>query len=632
MALRRIFIIMTMTMLLFLRICETYISTEATEPANNQLPSVQRMNRVQAHLRNQNNNIRQSIFRISPQFVLTGPGLRVQLRSTVSSRRRVSIPSSISISRNGRPIGSDTAEVYIYDSHGYSFAQLANGTVIELWGPNLNLIPYNEHDYPGLFVNIHRPSLQKSILKGMNRHDSATRRSSRANMNRSHIVQRCNNSMPPKVLEIALAFDNSFCALYGRNTKRAVLAARAAVGAASIPFEEQACLRLAVTHIDAHCNDPNDPYKVLEDFSSTKGFKILNTLEKIWRQKHKQVKRDVTLLLVGFIHTYYFGQANIGKACNGNGFSWVERTHIRTIAHEIGHLLNCEHDYVGIMSNGLRKDEPFEFSHHSVSQILTFLKNDRSAKCIQPATKPVVKRARPVVATSPSKRHKEERTTKPPDPVVLTPRRVPPGTAVPRSPHVPTGLPPNETPFRATCGSSLTPQRQLSCTRERQYRLRTAAGYIRSGMRQRYGLFELSLTAQEEEVEGTGRDQKKTTYRIVRYTNRLTTQSGLSKEAMGANKSNRNVGIEHFSAKWSLSNLRLPVGKFQCCGREIYMYTCAEVLKTTRKANGTVVNRSKASVFRKFIWNVQCISCSKGKFIPASHERACPLCVKHRLA
>lgn len=111
-----------------------------------------------------------------------------------------------------------------------------------------------------------------------------------------------------KIIEVAIAYESSFCATYGGFV--------GAENKVSVVFElaklkyELICVRLVMTHLEGYCNPNNDPYKNMVDLNSSGcgSFGMLQLFSDLWNSQRLSVHRDTAHLFSG-----------TGLECNGGG-------------------------------------------------------------------------------------------------------------------------------------------------------------------------------------------------------------------------------------------------------------------------------------------------------------------------
>lgn len=182
-------------------------------------------------------------------------------------------------------------------------------------------------------------------------------------------------------LELAIAYDSTFCALHFNRENIASAYVQATVNDASRYYTRDTCVSLALVHIDGHCNRATDPYRSLANTpvaapagSSQKD--LVTSLRDIWNQSpaRASVRRDVVVFFSGFNDgTDFIGSTNLNSVCQDDGFAWVEHGVVDTFVHEVGHTLSATHTISGIMSTTVRPGSPIFFSQDSINQITTYI-------------------------------------------------------------------------------------------------------------------------------------------------------------------------------------------------------------------------------------------------------------------
>lgn len=267
--------------------------------------------------------------------------------------------------------------------------------ILNIWGQRLFLTPLNSAIYPGIFINIHSSlRLDNNVASQgaylANREDFDTKRPDKSVVNPTLRQAGSCASGTTHYVEIAIAFDNSFCKLFSNSQAAASAYVQSVINEADVVYRRDTCVSVALVHLEAHCEDPSDPYSSLSNLqgSSTesKGSKILDGFRSVWESSRSQVQRDVAMFFSGFEDgTSTAGIAFIAAACGSAGYGWVERGTVSTFVHELGHTLSCSHTSDGIMKGSSSSSEPMFFSSYSVSQITNYIDGSSSqgSGCIE---------------------------------------------------------------------------------------------------------------------------------------------------------------------------------------------------------------------------------------------------------
>ncbi|CAJ1924303.1 unnamed protein product [Cylindrotheca closterium] len=157
-----------------------------------------------------------------------------------------------------------------------------------------------------------------------------------------------------KVVEVAIAYDSSFCSQVARgspDTARSVV--EAAVARAALLFEE-ICIRVRLSHLEGYCTASQDPYRTAmatNDIGCGSRRGALQVFQNIWQNSRTNINRDAAHLFYG---TNFPGSA-IGCAstpalCNSQSYG-VNQMSISSnpifqgnlFAHELGHNMGSPH-------------------------------------------------------------------------------------------------------------------------------------------------------------------------------------------------------------------------------------------------------------------------------------------------
>ena len=156
-----------------------------------------------------------------------------------------------------------------------------------------------------------------------------------------------------KVIEVAIAFDSSFCAREGGSVSSTKSSVQNIVAAASVYYQRQGvCTKIMISHLEGNCSSGADPYRSMVSSgdmtcSNASSRDILRNFKGYWRQNRSSINRDAAHL---FFSKTITGRATIGCAgTNGlcrkdhgygvNNVGFTSQTHRRAhlFAHELGH-------------------------------------------------------------------------------------------------------------------------------------------------------------------------------------------------------------------------------------------------------------------------------------------------------
>lgn len=321
--------------------------------------------------------IQDFVFEITDKGVLIGPNTNVDLLALTQPAT-----SSDYLQPSSHVVNGDDSVVipdaYLREGNGYRVVYDGeSGTIVNVWGKGLFLEPLHHSLYPRIFVNTQNSGFvaRSHDFKGMlPLADPFANVSSRA-------------SATSKAVELAVAYDNSYCAIFGNSASRAKASIQAAIGYANYIFTREIDLSIVLIHVESHCIDPSDPYSSLSDFSLKEASEgrpeyILRRFTEIWRSSRGSVNRDLAYFFSGFEEmTSTSGAAYVGQACTSFGYGWVELGKISTFVHELGHSHGARHTLKGTMQARRVIGTPDFFSGVTKKEIKTFLRSSR-ASCI----------------------------------------------------------------------------------------------------------------------------------------------------------------------------------------------------------------------------------------------------------
>lgn len=269
-----------------------------------------------------------------------------------------------------------------------------HGSILNIWGSQLFLTPLSSVLYPGIFINIHSTLRfgDNIVLEDFSVSDQeniALMDAGKLALNPTLRQGGTCASGKTHYVEVAIAYDNSFCALFSDSEASASAYVQSVINEADVIYRRDTCVSVALVHLEAHCKDPSDPYRSLANSQGTsaesKGSKILDGFLSVWETSRSDVQRDVAMLFSGFEDgTSTAGIAYIGAACGSAGYGWVERGTVSTFVHELGHTLSCSHTSDGVMKGSSSSSDPMFFSPYSITQITKYI-DGRSSSCIEPS-------------------------------------------------------------------------------------------------------------------------------------------------------------------------------------------------------------------------------------------------------
>ena len=327
--------------------------------------------------------------------VLLGPNLRVAIAlETLQINTKIQERTTLSINGN-REVPHQRAATEVRYGKGFTFL-FSNGNLLSVSGETLNLVMLKGH--PGLFINTFstRSSTEDGSSVDVDWDDEEILIPSENLTYPSRLfksVKRASSCSrgDRHVYEIAIAYDNTFCAIFDNNEAAASAMIQVLVDGANVPYKRDTCVTLSLVHIEAHCKDRADPYLALQAFrtcpdlnpgySCTPSKSILYNFRQIWNRKRASVKRDGAFLFTAFdLGTYAAGIAFIGAACSNYGYGWTDGISLKSFAHEIGHTLGGRHRYTdGILKQG--NILKFRFQPQTVAEFKSFIDSSKGS-CI----------------------------------------------------------------------------------------------------------------------------------------------------------------------------------------------------------------------------------------------------------
>jgi len=205
-----------------------------------------------------------------------------------------------------------------------------------------------------------------------------------------------------KVIELAVAFESSFCATYS-SPEAASTKATEIVAGVSIKYEQTAfnlCTKVSLSHLEAQCDSTTDPYKqyVTQNQSGCGGNGLLQGFQGYWNSNRGDIHRDSAQLFSGTGlecsgGSCVIGCAYVGVLCSDRGygvnyatFSGNANSVEVLVAHELGHNADASHYVDGgatyIMYPSVNA-APNGFSDVSVT---SFLDHFETVDCIDVTT------------------------------------------------------------------------------------------------------------------------------------------------------------------------------------------------------------------------------------------------------
>lgn len=556
---------------------------------------------VSAHFHSDpDTDISKQLYEINDSFLLSGHDRALSLNDLTLARGVISdhVPS---VTVNGIRREKVTADGFVRSGNGYTVAHMGDGRVVGVWGNGLSLQPVDYANYPGLFINSHKLEEgdlkmnadvmypEKSVSNGDFEVQEASFDTDTEDSLSSVASQETKCGSPPvlKIVEVAVTFDSQFCAQHGHDEVAAVIAIGAAFKVAGEPYENQTCIRLKVVNIEAHCEDPDDPF---EGFSRKLTGDLLGDFRNMWANTRTSLHRDIAVYIPGYrIKTATSGVAWVGGAClEESGYAWAILEPL-VLAHEIGHLLNGKHVKRGLMKKSWNSGDKLFFSRKSLREINNFIDKVPSASCIQ---------------------EDDTMTTQPPPATTTTTTAVvgatsTKGTGTPAVTTIPTTLPPS---LGSTCGDFFTREHALDCSRKKTIISnggKQKIGKTRAVLSQENGQFKLRFSGIKE-------------IRIESFSHLLSFDGDLEIGDLPPIMDYPAKGRKNLRKVWDIGVLQAPQAGETCCDKTVHLY----VLIT--HCNPFIQKCS--SIFFTATSNVECSVCATGIFEPMSSSRKCPSC------
>lgn len=325
------------------------------------------------------------IYEVTSDNVLIGPDMHVDLHQTTAP---LHIPKSTpTLFKNSERFMAPVHDFSLRMGQDLIVAYSSIGHVLGVWGGRHTLIPVRSGTSTVLIDDESEHADGTGELEDDHPVDQSLALPSvfGTMANALKIETPSNESRQRKKFEIAVAFDNEFCAIYKNSYETAVAVVNAVFAAANAPYKNQTNVDLSVVHIEGHCEDERDPYRRLQRFKSTRETRIVAEIEAFWKLRRRNVQRDAMMLLTGFEQKFFNGEAYFASTCNGSGYSWATRARIRTVVHELAHLLGCRHTDSGIMKTGSNISIPPDvFTNTSLVEMHDYLNNNPRSACITP--------------------------------------------------------------------------------------------------------------------------------------------------------------------------------------------------------------------------------------------------------
>lgn len=337
------------------------------------------------------------LFTIHDSSRIVGHGHHISLSHAQTVHLPHTPPHPFSATLNGRPFRPRPVRAAVHSVDGYTVATV-DDRIRAVWGNGLQLFA-SLPGFPDVLVD--HSSRDPRLFKRAHRHQ-ANSSSAFASIVRDGTQPEpgsCRNKTPNRVLQVAIAFDNYLCARYDNDPTTTTAVVRAVLYAAEQAYTSHTCVLLNAAHIEAHCEDPNDPYRRLANFKAKAN--IVRGFRNIWVSERSHIARDVAYFFPGFWDTESgnSGIAWVGGACRvRTQYGYVENIDPYVAAHEIGHSLNASHVKDGLMNQNV--PSYFRFAPFSISEITAFVDARASESCLRIGTRPA---SPPTLPPSPSR-------------------------------------------------------------------------------------------------------------------------------------------------------------------------------------------------------------------------------------
>lgn len=322
------------------------------------------------------------VFEVNGDGFLVGSNFSADISTGAKPISFTAEESSFTISVNGEERSSKEFDSVVHTVGDYNVIFGKNRKVLSLWGNHMLLEPVDHVKYPNVFVNVQKKDVFGSDDMARVKTENSLEEKKDARLTVEGVQKQLTGC---RLVQIAVAFDNSLCARFGNSAARTSAFVRSVVRYGNNFLRRDTCHQLRVIRIEAHCRDRRDPYRyqaALRRIAPSERSKyILNRFRGFWLKNRRSVPRDVAYFFSGFLEgTGIAGRAFIGAACSSFGYGWVERGNSPLFVHEIGHTLGARHTTVGIMKPIYSGGRVF-FSAVSKSQIAAYLRQSRT-RCI----------------------------------------------------------------------------------------------------------------------------------------------------------------------------------------------------------------------------------------------------------
>lgn len=200
------------------------------------------------------------------------------------------------------------------------------------------------------------------------------------------------------VLELAVAYESSFCAYYGRNATRADEEVVSIVSLVSSRYQQRnLCVKVVLSYLEGYCDPDVDPYKEAVDLGESGCSRpgLTTFFRNYWNANNPTIRRGVANLFSGSILECtnigcVAGCAYKSTTCNrteayGVVYATYDDSDIlksTLVAHELGHNHGAQH----VEDNQYIMSEFITESHNGFSPYAVEVFNDRFSRtdCVVP--------------------------------------------------------------------------------------------------------------------------------------------------------------------------------------------------------------------------------------------------------
>lgn len=273
-----------------------------------------------------------------------------------------------------------------------SVSVAADGNITFISLPTMHLIAVDSVRHPGLFINTQVQMQQGNNSKSESESEFKSESDSLLLLNEptTRAVRvhgswgSCKRGQRPRIFQVALVSDSSFCAQYGTRAGT-IHKLRLLLDKAERAYRKISCLRLEGVLFNVNCAAVSDPYR---ETSGLPGATRLKAMRNVFEKSvHRDKERDVVAFLTGNQLGTTTGSAYIAAACSTSGFTWTsakpsraESNVVKTLAHELGHSMGLLHHSSGVMAQG---EAATSFSSKSMSMLHAILRSS-ATNCIAP--------------------------------------------------------------------------------------------------------------------------------------------------------------------------------------------------------------------------------------------------------